>query len=325
MERTFINIGYITKTNINNLNSGENLGNLIIAKKVRDSKGNAYIYVSGQAIRHYIKATMNEIGMKLTSVDDKGAYIFDDFGDYIKNEKDPKKKYKKIIEKCPDLDLFGFMEAKEKGSQEKKEGALRRWSPVKVSPMISIYPWKGESDLLTRKREGIVGGDLVKIEINPFNFMRGTIVIHVDEIGGRIDENVYTIERIIDEKEKKKRLNLLIESLKYLDGGAKKARLLDDLTPKFVVISKQKTGTPIFLNALNVNNGAINIDLIKEAIEEYKVEDNDYVVGIRNGIFSNEDEIKNAFNNKVMKVNEAFDKIKYWLDIDDGNNQIAPV
>lgn len=315
MERTFINIGYVTKTNINNLNSSENSGNLVIAKKVRDSKGDAYIYVSGQAMRYYIKETLNELGANITPVDKKGEYV-------IKSEKkEYKERYKDILKKYIDLDLFGFMEAPE-GS---KSAALRRWSPVKVSPMISIYPWKGESDLLTRKKEGVEGGDLVKVEINTFNFMRGTIMIDVDAIGSYVDETTLMQERIIEDSEKNKRLNLLIESLKCLDGGAKRSRLLDDLTPKFVIISKQKTGAPVFLNSLNVDKeGAINVDLIKEAIDEYKLDN--YVVGIRSGIFSNEEEIKKAFDDKVMKVNEAFDRVNLWSDKkDDGKNQSAPV
>ncbi len=316
MERTFINIGYVTKTNINNLNSSENPGNLVIAKKIRDSKGDAYIYVSGQAMRCYIKETMNELGMTLVSVNDSGEYV-------IKSKNKDRERYNDIIKNYPDLDLFGFMEAA-KGS---KQMALRRWSPIKVSPMISIYPWKGESDLLTRKKEGNKGGDLVKVEVNTFNFMRGTILVDLNAIGCYVEESNNVLTKVIDDSEKKKRLDYLVESLKHLDGGAKRARLLDDLTPKFVIISKQKTGAPVFLNSLSVNKeGAINIDLIKEAIDEYKLED--YVIGIRSGIFSNETEIKEekAFDKKILKVNEAFDKVKVWVEIkEDGKNQSTPV
>ncbi len=314
MERTFINIGYITKTNINNLNGSENSGNLVIAKKIKDSKGDAYIYVSGQAMRYYIKETLNELGADITPVDEKGEYI-------IVSKNKGEERYKDIVKRYIDLDLFGFMEAKT-GS---KSGALRRWSPVKVSPMISIYPWKGGVDLLTRKKKDVEGGDLVKVEINTFNFMRGTIMMDVDAIGSYVEETTLMQKKEIDDLEKNKRLNLLIESLKCLDGGAKRSRLLDDLTPKFVIISKQKTGAPVFLNSLNVDkDGAINVYLIKEAIDEYKLDK--YVIGIRSGIFSNEEEIKKAFDTNVMKVNKAFDEVKLWLGIkDDGKNQSTPV
>jgi len=302
MEKTFINIGYITKTNINNLNSSESPGNLIIAKKIRDYKGDAYVYVSGQAMRHYIKETMNELGMGLTPVDDKGELM-------IESTKSGDERYEDIIKNNTDLDLFGFMEAA-KGS---KQIALRRWSPVKVSPMVSIYLWKGESDLLTRRKKDAKGGDIVKVEVNAFNFMRGTIMIDVDAVGSYVEEITYETKEVIDNSEKKERLNCLIEALKHLDGGAKRARLLDDITPKFVVISKQKTGAPIFLNALMLDDkGGLRTDLIKEAVDEYKLDD--YLIGIRSGIFSNEEDVKEEFSGTVMKVNEAFDKVKGWIN-----------
>lgn len=301
--RNFVNLGYLTSVNIDNLNSSENPGNLIVLKKVQDSKGDFYVYVSGQALRYYLKETMNQLGMPLTKLDKNGEYI-------IKAEsKDDDERYKEILKSHPDLDLLGFMEAG-KGSGKM---ALRRWSPVKVSPMISIYPWKGESDMLTRKKEGQEGGDLVKIEINTFNFMRGTIILDVDMIGARADELSYEIDEVLDTEKKAERINFLVESVKNLDAGAKKARLLDDLTPKFVVVTKQKAGTPIFLNALDVDvEGNIKIDLLKEIFQEFKGIIEEYCIGIRSGIFENEDAIKEEFGNNALSVNQALDKMKEW-------------
>jgi len=302
--RTFVNLGYLTRVNIDNLNSSENPGNLIVLKKVQDSKGDYYVYVSGQALRYYLKETMNQLGMPLTKLNKSGEYKIN-----AESKDDDDERYKEILKSHPDLDLLGFMEAK--GGSGKM--ALRRWSPVKVSPMISIYPWKGESDMLTRKKEGQEGGDLVKIEINTFNFMRGTIILDANIIGARGDELSYDIEDVLDEEEKAKRINFLVESVKNLDGGAKKARLLDDLTPKFVVISKQKAGTPIFLNGLDVDtDGNIKIDLLNEILEEFEGIIEDYCIGIRSGIFENEDVIKTEFGDKAISVNQALDKIKEW-------------
>ncbi|MBE2900303.1 type I-B CRISPR-associated protein Cas7/Cst2/DevR [Methanothermobacter thermautotrophicus] len=303
MSRTFANIGYITKVNIDNLNSSENPGNMVVLKKVQDNKGDYYPYVSGQALRYYLKETMNQLGMKLTKLDNKGEYIIEAKG------KD-KGRYKDILENHPDLDLLGFMEAvKGSGSM-----ALRRWSPVKVSPLVSIFPWNGNSDLLTRKKEGQEGGDLVKVEINTFNFMKGTIVIDMDVIGSIVDELSYEIEPVIDPDERRVRVEYLVNAIKSIDGGAKKARLLDDLTPKFVVVTRQKAGTPIFLNSLSVNeDGGVNIDPIKEILEEFGEIIDEYYIGIRSGIFTNEEEIKGEFKENVTSVNKALDMIKGWL------------
>ncbi len=301
--RNFVNIGYLTKVNIDNLNSSENPGNLIVLKRVQDSKGDYYAYVSGQALRYYLKETMNQLGMSLTKLDKSGEYIIE------AENKDDNKRYEEILKNHPDLDLLGFMEAKS-GSGKM---ALRRWSPVKVSPMMSIYPWKGDSDMLTRKKEGQEGGDLVKVEINTFNFMKGTIVIDMDMIGSTVDELSYNIEEAIPKKDKAKRIKYFVDAVKNLDGGAKKARLLDDLTPKFVIITKQKAGTPIFLNALDVDaEGNIKTDLIKEILEEFDGIIEDYCVGLRSGIFENEDDLKTEFGDKLISVNKALDKIKTW-------------
>lgn len=301
--RTFVNIGYLTKVNIDNLNSSENPGNLIVLKRVQDSKGDYYAYVSGQALRYYLKETMNQLGMPLTKLNKNGEYIIE------ASSKESDKRYEEILAEHPDLDLLGFMEAV-KGAGKM---ALRRWSPVKVSPMISIYPWKGDSDMLTRKKEGQEGGDLVKVEINTFNFMRGTIVVDVDMIGSTVDELSYNIEEAIPKDDKAERIEYFVDAVKNLDGGAKKARLLDDLTPKFVIITKQKAGTPIFLNALDVDaEGNIKTDLIKEILEEFDGIIEDYCIGLRSGIFENEDDLKTEFGDKLISVNNALDKIKAW-------------
>lgn len=301
--RNFVNVGYLNKVNIDNLNSSENPGNLIVLKKVQDSKGDYYVYVSGQALRYYLKETMNQLGMSLTKLDKNGEYIIE------AENKEPTERYAEIIKSHPDLDLLGFMEAVKGGGKM----AIRRWSPVKVSPLISIYPWKGESDMLTRKKEGQEGGDLVKVEINTLNFMRGTIVVDVDMIGSRVDELSYEIDPVLSQDDKNKRVNYLVDSIKNIDGGAKKARLLDDLTPKFVIITKQKAGTPIFLNALDVDDeGNVNIGLIKEILDEFSDIIEDYSVGLRSGIFNNEELVKEEFGEKLTSVNNALDRIKSW-------------
>ncbi len=302
--RNFINLGYIMKVNISNPNSSEGAGNIVVIKKLQDRMGQYYTYVSGQAFRYYLRETLNELGMSLTPVDNKGMYVIES------KEKDDKKRYKYIIEQHPDLDLFGFMEA-EKGG---KKMALRRWSPVKVSPLISIFPWQGESDLLTRKKAGQEGGDLVKVEINALNFMRGSMIIDADVIGSMVDEMTLARQLLIEEEERRRRLTLLLDALKSLDGGAKKARLLDDITPKFLIATKQVAGTPIFLNALDLTeNHEVKIGLIQEVLDDYQHIIKDYVVGLRSGVFANEGEIKEAFKDRVKSVNQAIDAIKQWI------------
>ena len=306
VEKTFLNLGYILRVNINNLNSSENPGNLVLLKKVQDVNGNYFAYISGQAFRYYLKQTLMQIGLPITKIDKNGEYIVRG----LEKLKTKEEKYKYIIENCLDIDLFGFMIAV-KGI---KEGALRRWSPTKVSPLVSIYPWKGETDLLTRKKEGQAGGDIVKVEINTFNFMRGTTIINVDEVGSYVDELNWEIKDIIGNDKRKERIEKLLEAFKNLNGGGKTARLLDDLTPKFLIITKQKSGTPIFLNSLSVDeNENLNLDLIKETLDEYSDIVDKYIIGIRQGIFRNENDIREKFRGNVLSVKEAIEMAKEWI------------
>jgi len=306
VEKTFLNLGYILRVNINNLNSSENPGNLVLLKKVQDVNGNYFVYISGQALRYYLKQTLMQMGLPITKVDKNGEYIVKGL-DKLKTKEE---RYRYILENCFDIDLFGFMIA----VRGKREAALRRWSPTKVSPLVSIYPWKGETDLLTRKKEGQAGGDIVKVEINTFNFMRGTTIINVDEVGSYVDELNWEIKDVIGNDKRKERIEKLLEAFKNLNGGGKTARLLDDLTPKFLIITKQKSGTPIFLNSLLVNeNENLNLDLIKETLEEYSDIIDSHIIGIRQGIFRNEEDIKEEFEGNILSIKEAIEKAKEWI------------
>ncbi len=306
----FLNIAYITKINVASLNGGEGTGgNVTVMKKIANAKGDEFAYVSGQALRRYMKETLLQLGARITEVDEKGEPTFriDDAGKTIDlNNAKNWEKYKEIaFKKFVDLDLFGYMFPK----------ATRRWSPVKVTPLISILPYKGEYDYLTRKqkpkKDGDKSGNIVQVEIDTMNFMRGNIMVNTSHIGCEVDEYSYEIKEILNEKERIERLNRFLEALKHFNGGAKQARNLEDISPKFVVIAKQKTGNPFLLNSLDVDSeGNINIENIKEAIDDNSYED--LTIGISKGIFNNEDEIRSSFEN-VTTVNKAIEVYKDLL------------
>jgi CRISPR-associated protein Cst2 len=302
----FLNIAYITRVNLASLNGSEGSGgNITEMKKVSDYQGNEYAYVSGQALRRYLKETLMQLGEKITEVDEKGEPTFKVGGktvDLDKKFKDYKEKaYKDYI----DLDLFGFM----------FPNGGRRWSPVKVAPLLSLLPYKGEYDYLTRKQKpknaNEKSGNIVQVEIDTLNFMRGNIIINLNHIGNEVDEYTYEINPILSDEEKNHRLNVLLEAIKNFNGGAKQARNLEDIAPKFIVIAKQKTGNPFLLNVLKVDKyGNIDIESLKEAIDDNKVED--LTIGIIKGIFANEDKIREEFKN-VLTVNQAIEKYKDLL------------
>ncbi len=306
----FLNIAYITKVNVASLNGAEGTGgNVTVMKKISNANGDEFAYVSGQALRRYMKETLLQLGARITEVDEKGEPTFriDKKGKTVdlNNTKNWEQYRETAFKKFVDLDLFGYMFPK----------ATRRWSPIKVSPLISILPYKGEYDYLTRKqkpkKDGDKSGNIVQIEIDTMNFMRGNIMINTAHIGNEVDEYSYEVTEILSENERVERLNIFLDAIKNFNGGAKQARNLEDISPKFIVISKQKTGNPFLLNALDVDSeGNINIENIKEAIEDNSVES--LTIGISKGIFNNEEVIKSAFEN-VTTVNKALEKYKDML------------
>ena len=297
----FLNIAYITKVNIASLNGAEGSGgNITPIKKISSYSGEEYVYVSGQALRHYLKETLAQLGENITEINEKGEPTFKVDGKYV--DLDKKKEFDKYKEKIfkdfIDLDLFGYMFPK----------SYRRWSPVKVAPLLSLLPYKGEVDYLTRKQKSeSKGGNIVQVEVDTLNFMRGNIVINLDHIGAIIDEFTYEKETILNEDEKKARINKLLEAIKNFTGGARQARNMEDIAPKFVVITRQKVGNPFFLNALQVDKSMrLNVKVLKEAIDEADFEE--IKIGLRSGIFSNEEEIKEAFD--VVGIKEAIEYFK---------------
>ena len=306
----FLNIAYITKVNVASLNGGEGTGgNVTVMKKISNAKGDEFAYVSGQALRRYMKETLLQLGARITEVDEKGEPTFriDEKGKTVDlNNAKNWEQYKEIaFKKFVDLDLFGYMFPK----------ATRRWSPVKVTPLISILPYKGEYDYLTRKqkpkKDGDKSGNIVQVEIDTMNFMRGNIMVNTSHIGCEVDEYSYETTPILNDEEKNNRLNIFLEAIKNFNGGAKQARNLEDISPKFIVIVEQKTGNPFLLNSLDVDNeGNINIENIKEAIDDNSFER--LTIGMSKGIFNNEDEIRSSFEN-VTTVNKAIEQYKDLL------------
>lgn len=319
LDKEFFQINYITQIKLANLNGDEGIGgNITTIKKIKGYDNNQYVYVSGQAMRRYIKETLHQMGEKLAGVNEAGNPELPGVlksGANGKDTKIEKDKHKSIITDVVDLDLFGYMLPKEDGIYG------RRWSPVKVTPLVSLLPYEGHKDYLTRKQdtkgEG-KSGNIVQVEVDTFNFMNGTIMIDTNYIGNLINEYTYEVEQVLSLDDKNKRLNNLIESLKNLNGGAKQARLLNDFSFRFVIVSKQKYGNPFLINTINLlidEYGKITLDIKStiDAIRDFKYTTETIKVGVREGIFGNEQEIKELFQNEgieVTSINNALDTLK---------------
>lgn len=311
--KEFFQITYLTKVKIANLNSDEGIGgNITTIKKIKGFDDEQYVYVSGQALRRYLKDTLHQLGEKLSFVDNKGN---PKVKDVIENAKIKKDKESDLIKKVIDLDLFGYMLPDEKSLYG------RRWSPVKVTPLVSLLKYEGHKDYLTRKQdtEGKGrSGNIVQVETDTFNFMSGTIMIDTSSIGNLVNEFTYEIKEVLDIDEKKKRVNTLIEAVKNFNGGAKQARLLNDFSYKFVIATQQKYGNPFLLDVFDIKikkdgDVYLNIHPIIETVKDYQYTLKSIIVGLRTGIFANEEEIIKSFkdiNIDTVTPNQALDSLK---------------
>ena len=282
-----INIVWLSKVDLTNLNAGEGESNYIDVKKYQID-GIEYPYVSGQAMRYYLKEAIRR------NLND-GEYMCvpDDKGETCGN-----------IEKCIGCDVFGFMRT-QKAEKRGKGGADTRVSPVKVSPAIGLLPFDQNStvDFLTRRHRGLesgkLEGDIVNVEIGT-NVYKAGISIDVIRVGKEetIDQENRSVvlEALIGDSESKNRIIKVLDAIRYLTDYSKQARLLTDFTPDIIAISLQNRYSHRLQKLFEITDGRkLNIARIRDIINAVKENNNKMFVGMISGIVENEDEVKSAF------------------------------
>lgn len=306
MKSNCISIGYLFKMSIGNANSGFNEDNVSTLKKITLPDGSTLPYISGQAIRRYIRDKFVELGHDISPLQDP------------RNDED---KIKEAKTKSPDFtecdpinyiddDLFGFMRAVTGDNR-------KRTSPVRVSPAIGIYPFQNDRDLGTKSSEqtrekAAAGGTMFETEIT-HNYFCGSILIELDRIGNFIGIELNKKEEFeLDEKAKVSRLTALIYAIEHLWGGGKQSRLLSDISPKFLSYARQSSKHPIFLETLRTKQdtiGAVNVELLNSAFTANKTIIEKKLVGYLPGFFENDSEIKEVFSD-ILSIDECMNQIR---------------
>lgn len=306
MKSNCISIGYLFKMSIGNANSGFNEDNVSTLKKITLPDGSTLPYISGQAIRRYIRDEFVEFGHDISPLQDP---------------RNDEEKIKEAKTKSPDFtecdpityiddDLFGFMRAVTGDNR-------KRTSPVRVSPAIGIYPFQNDRDLGTKSSEqtrekAAAGGAMFETEIT-HNYFCGSILIELDRIGNFIGMELNKKEEFeLDEKAKVARLTALINAIEHLWGGGKQSRLLSDISPKFLAYARQSSKHPIFLETLRTKQdtiGAVNVELLNSAFTANKTIIEKKLVGYLPGFFENDSEIKDVFSD-ILSIDECMNQIR---------------
>ncbi|HRR95722.1 MAG TPA: type I-B CRISPR-associated protein Cas7/Cst2/DevR [Candidatus Ratteibacteria bacterium] len=287
---------------------GERTDNAVKVKIIRKGR-DVYPYVSGQAVRYWWRETLaQKFGWKLSPVErvQKVAYTSANPIDY------------------DDDDMFGYMraakeEVEKNGKKQKIDVTVTRISPLKNSPLLSIYPQTPTNDfgVMARQKEGgpvpfehefysviLKGifsidienvGKFYEIEKSGYENMSPKLIEHSKEMGLEHNEEEKFWKMPIDIR--RKRIKEVILALPYLSGGAKLTEHLTDVSPKFLILAVLEGGNHIFMNVCDENG--INFKALTQVIEDYKEEIlSDVYIGKREGFLDDINKELDEFANK---------------------------
>jgi len=275
-----------------------------------------YPYVSAQAVRYWWRSTLSEKCRWKISPVEKVIGKNQAFTNADPIEYD-------------DDDMFGYMraekeEVEEKGKKKKVNVTVTRISPLKNSPLLSIYPQKPKIDqgVMARDFEGDpvlyrhefysvifkgifsvdieMTGKFYKIDKAGYRNMSLKLVEEAKKIGLEYDEGEKTYKMPVDIR--RKRIKDTILALPYLSGGAKLTEHLTDVSPKFLILAVIEGGNHIFMNIANENG--INFDALSQVIEDYKdIILSDIYIGKREGFLDEMDKELSEFAKKKWEYN----------------------
>jgi CRISPR-associated protein Cst2 len=291
-------IGYLAKVSAANVNASHTEGNVVVAKKVTLPDGSTIPYISGQAVRRMLRDRLEELGYPLS----------EPFARVEGQEVTPPVRPWEFV----DEDLFGYLDP---------SGGRRRTSPVRVSAAVGLFPFQGDRDLGTRSFERFgqamaAGGNMFETELYA-NLFKGTVLVELDRVGVfRPLEIGEDAERALPADERRKRLQTLFEALNLLWGGGRTARMLADLSPKFLAYARLRVKHPVFLEALVAHHEdgkyVLELEPLKNALDKFQSYREQTLFGLEPGIFGNEDEIRSVLSpyGAVLTVHEALAQAK---------------
>ncbi len=285
LEYKSINLVWLSKTDLANLNAGEGSSNIVELKTYSNGQKP---YVSGQAMRHALRAAIerrNNDVFKCTPEAPCGN-----------------------IKDCWLCDLFGFLNPK------KEEGSDRRWSPIKMSPALGQIKTEIVTDLLTRSSElikdsGTLDQRMAYVQLTE-NIYKIGLALDLQNIGRTLKPKVIKKEvkgfEIIDHydrMEKKLRIKEVIESVWNLSDLAKQARNMASLSPEFVIASVQRYYNHRLQNSINLNDkGNIDCERLKINLKDLNNDGNKIFVGYTSGVILNEEELKSTLKDLNFDV-----------------------
>ncbi len=284
---------FLTKVSIGNPNASFTEGNVQTCKKVTAPDGREYAYISSQCQRHNMRERLQEMGYPLsTPVDADVETTVADPTEFI------------------DDDIFGYLVATPNETR-------KRTSPLRVAPLISLFPFRGDRDLLTKTRRATArGGNVVETEIYS-TIMRGGGMLELDRVGEfPAAEIAKESAAHIAPELKIERARAVLESLRLLWGGGKQTNLLADISPKYIVFTLQNAKIPFILETLKVEpkNNSIDTGLLRNALENYSDIVEKVVIGTTDHFITESEGVAFPENTTLLPIREAFASVQQSIE-----------
>lgn len=290
--------------------SSERTENIVRVKAIRKRK-KVYPYVSGQALRYWWRATLEEkFNWKISPIEREKKIAFTNANPV----------------EYDDDDVFGYMRALKKADG----GTVTRISVLKNSPLVSIVGQVPTDDFGVMARHE---GDPVPYEHEFYStVLKGIFSLDLDNVGVFYKSektgyrNMYPELEIIAEKNeaekiedkwimptevREKRAKDVLKALPYLAGGAKQTSHLTDVSPKLLILAGIDGGNHLFMNLVREENEEAIVDVaaLEEVISDYSdILLTDIYIGRRKGFMEDLDPV---FKNLTEKYANNGRKVIY--------------
>jgi CRISPR-associated protein Cst2 len=262
-------------------NAGQDQGartdNAVVVKVIRKGRS-VYPYVSAQAWRFWWRRALQEkLGWNMSPIVRETKVAFTSANPFT----------------YPDDDVFGYMRALKKG----EGGTLTRLSPLKTSPLVSVFDHSPTNDFGVMARQS--EGDPVPYEHQFYStILKGIFSLDLDAVGvfgktaktgyRNLDDAYLKTEEIkkaikaesaqesngywvLPRSVRVRRAKEAITALAHIYSTTKGAEHLTDVTPKFVILAVLDGGNHIFMNITNENlDKPVNVDALSQVIMDYK-------------------------------------------------------
>jgi CRISPR-associated protein Cst2 len=333
-------IGYLAKVSAANVNASHTEGNVVVAKKVTLPDGSTIPYISGQAVRRMLRDRLEELGYPLSEpfarVEGQEVtppvrpweFVDEDLFGYL----DPSggRRRTSPVRVSAAVGLFPFQGDRDLGTRSferfgqamaaggnmfETEVYANLFRGAVLIELDRISRWRSRYELIQpsskekesdREKEESQRDEQKKQELQSYPGMA------IQDLSAPFRGFVAELAP----EEKKKRIQALLEALNLLWGGGRTARMLADLSPKFLAYARLRVKHPVFLEALvaHYEDGKYVLELepLKNALDKFQSYREQTLFGLEPGIFGNEDEIRSALApyGAVLTVHEALAQAK---------------